>query len=264
MPSPNMISVSQLSRLIGTPAAPTIVDVCIDADFAVDPRLIPTAARAPFGDMDAFAHTPDAGRVVVVCQKGLKLSQGAAAMLRTRGISAEALEGGNHAWRDAGQPLLPASLIPARDATGGTLWITRQRPKVDRMACAWLIRRFVDRNARFLFVAPSALQAVADRFAATPFDVADAVWNHRDEGCTFDTMIDALCLDTEPLKQLAAIVRGADTNRLDLTPQSAGLLAASLGLSRQFRDDLQQLDAGLTLYDAFYRWCRDAMDETHD
>lgn len=264
MPSPNMISVQQLSRLIGTDSAPILIDVCIDADFEVDPRLIPTAVRVPFTAMDDLASTLGHERVVVICQKGLKLSQGAAAILRTHGFAAEALAGGNIAWRDAGQPLVPASLIPDRVTGQGTLWVTRHRPKVDRIACAWLIRRFVDRDARFLFVSPSEVPALAERFGATPFDVPDACWSHRGDRCTFDTMLEGLCLQTDPLRELAAIVRGADTNRLNLTPQSAGLLAASLGLSRQFRDDLQQLQAGLVLYDAFYRWCRDAMDERHD
>jgi hypothetical protein len=143
-------------------------------------------------------------------------------------------------------------------------WITRERPKIDRIACPWLIRRFVDPRAVFLFVEPSEVLAVAERFAATPFDVEGVFWSHRGELCSFDVMVDEFGLETEPLLRLAAIVRGADTARLDLAPEAPGLLAASLGLSRMFTDDLAQLAAGLTLYDAFYRWCRDATDETHN
>jgi hypothetical protein len=106
--------------------------------------------------------------------------------------------------------------------------------------------------------------AVADRFGTTPFDIDDAFWSHRGGTCTFDTMLEEFALRSEPLLRLALIVRGADTARLDLTPQSAGLRAASLGLSRMFRDDLEQLDAGLQLYDAFLRWCRDATGESHN
>ena len=105
---------------------------------------------------------------------------------------------------------------------------------------------------------------MAERFAAAPFDVEDVFWSHRGEACTFDTMLDELGLATEPLSRLARIVRGADTARPDLAPEAPGLLAASLGLSRMHADDLEQLEAGLALYDAFYRWCRDATDETHD
>jgi hypothetical protein len=142
--------------------------------------------------------------------------------------------------------------------------VTRARPKIDRIACPWLIRRFIDPSAVFLFVAASEVQAVAENFAAGPFDIENVFWSHRAELCTFDVMIDELGLDTAPLKRLATIVRAADTARLDLSPEAPGLLAASLGLSRMYSDDLEQLDAGLSLYDAFYRWCRDATDETHN
>jgi hypothetical protein len=179
-------------------------------------------------------------------------------------VRADSLEGGFEAWRDAGFPLVLSKHVPPRDPSGRTVWVTRARPKVDRIACPWLIRRFVDPAAVFLFVAPPEVLAVAERFGATPFDMEGVFWSHRGEGCTFDTMLDEFGLRTAPLDRLAAIVRGADTARLDLAPQAAGLLAASLGLSRMYKDDLAQLDAGLGLYDAFYRWCRDATEETHN
>ncbi len=264
MASPVEITPTQLSRLIGTPDCPLIVDVRTDADFTDDPRLIPGALRHGYDDMAGFAAARAAAKVVVCCQKGLKLSQGAAAVLRSEGIAAEVLEGGHFGWRDAGLPLVPAEKIPPRDAQGRTVWVTRLRPKIDRIACPWLIRRFVDPLAQFLFVAPSEVGAVAGKFGATPFDVEDVFWSHRGPLCTFDTMVSEFGLNGEALDRLAAIVRGADTNRPDLAPQAAGLLAVSLGLSRMYRDDLAQLQAGLTLYDALYRWARDAVDEGHD
>jgi hypothetical protein len=127
-----------------------------------------------------------------------------------------------------------------------------------------LIRRFVDPKAVFLFVAPSEVMAVADRFGATPFDVEGVFWTHRGELCTFDTMLAEFGLHEQPLQRLAAIVRGADTARSDLAPEAAGLLAISLGYSRMFKDDLAQLDAAMAVYDALYRWARDAADETHN
>ena len=142
--------------------------------------------------------------------------------------------------------------------------MTRSRPKVDRVACPWLIRRFIDPNAVFLFVLPSEVTAVAERFNATPFDIDDVFWSHRGDTCTFDTMMEEFALKTAPLLQLAKIVRGADTARPDLTPQSAGLLAASLVYARMYRDDLPQLEAAMGFYDAMYRWCRDATSETHN
>ncbi|MBL8707983.1 MAG: chromate resistance protein [Rhodospirillaceae bacterium] len=160
--------------------------------------------------------------------------------------------------------LVKDAAFPPRDGKGRTVWVTRARPKIDRVACPWLIRRFVDRDAVFLYVAASEVPAVAERFGATPFDIDGVFWSHRGDLCTFDVMLEEFGLEAAPLRHLATIVRGADTDRLDLAPQAAGLLAASLGLSRMYRDDLAQLDASMTLYDSFYRWCRDATGETHN
>lgn len=264
MPSPNEITVSQLCRLIGTPSAPVLVDVCLDEAFDEDPRLIPGAFRHSHRGIAELAPKLTGRRVVVVCHKGKKLSQGAAAILRDRGVTAESLEGGVVAWREAGQQMVPAATLPERNAEGRTVWVTRLRPKIDRIACPWLIRRFVDPNALFLFVSAAEVLDVAEKFDATPFDVEGVFWSHRGDRCSFDTMIEEFGLATESLERLATIVRGADTNRHDLAPEAAGLLAASLGLSRMYRDDLEQLEAGMLLYDAFYRWARDAVDEGHD
>ena len=160
--------------------------------------------------------------------------------------------------------MVPASKLPSLDAQGRTVWVTRSRPKIDRIACPWLIRRFVDPGAVFLFVAPSEVEAVGERFGAVPFDVENVFWSHRGELCTFDVMIEEFGLSTPPLDRLATMVRGADTGRPELSPEAPGLMAASLGLSRMFDDDLAQLDAGMLIYDAFYRWCRDATGETHN
>lgn len=264
MPGPNIITVSQLLRLVGTPESPAIVDVRVPDDVASDPRILPAAVARDFRTVAGWATDFAGGSVTVVCQRGLKLSQGVAAWLRHEGIAAESLEGGFEGWVQAGGPLVRPDHLPNRDPAGRTLWVTRARPKIDRVACPWLIRRFVDPRAVFLYVAPSEVAAVAERFSATPFDVEEVFWSHRGELCTFDVMLDEFGLHTGPLLHLAKIVRGADTARPDLAPESAGLLAASLGLSRMHRDDLAQLDAAMGLYDAFYRWARDATGETHD
>jgi rhodanese-related sulfurtransferase len=264
MPSITEITVQQLSRLIGLPTAPAIVDVRIDEDYAADPRLLPGSCRRDFGDPTSWSGDFRDKTVIVTCQKGLKLSQGVAAWLRHAGLDAQTLEGGFEAWKAAGQPLVRTAKLPTRDEMGRTVWVTRARPKVDRIACPWLIRRFVDPSAVFLFVAPSEVLPVAERFGATPFDVDGVFWSHRGETCTFDTMLTEFGLQSEPLLRLATVVRGADTARPDLAPQAAGLLAASLGFSRMYRDDLAQLEAAMALYDAFYRWCRDATEETHN
>ena len=181
-----------------------------------------------------------------------------------RRIVGEVLAGGHAAWAQAGLPLVPESKLPPRDLQGRTVRVTRSRPKIDRIACPWLIRRFVDPAAIFLFVSPAEVHAVAEHFNGAPFDVEGVFWSHRRDRCTFDTMLEELGLQTAPLARLAAMVRGADTARADLAPETSGLLAASLGLSRMYSDDLEQLAAGMTLYDAFYRWARDASDELHD
>ena len=259
MPAPNTITVQHLCRQIGLPDCPAIIDVRLAEDLALDRRVIPCTILQ--GHSDVLALVPGlAGRkVVITCQRGGKLSEGAAALLRTRGIQAERLEGGFVAWAEAGLPLVPLAALPAP-----SLWVTRHRPKIDRIACPWLIRRFIDPAAQFLFVTPSDVLAVAEKFSATPFDVEAVFWSHRGDHCTFDTMISEFGLGTDALHRLALVVRAADTDRHDLAPQAAGLLALSVGLSRQYRDDLEQLNAGMALYDALYRWARDGFDEGHD
>jgi rhodanese-related sulfurtransferase len=258
MPQFGQITPAQAMRLIGTPDAPHILDVRIADDIAVLPRLIPTSLRVPHHEIANLDLPP--GPVIVACTKGRKLSEGAAAWLRTRGCQAEVLEGGTLAWEAAGLPMIPVGTLPAR----GTPWVTRHRPKIDRIACPWLIRRFIDPTARFLYVAPTEVADVADRFGAIAYDIEGVTLSHRGTDCTFDALLDDFSLHTQALDRMALVIRAADTDRHDLAPQAAGLLALSVGLSRMFRDDLQQLEAGIALYDALYRWARDAHDEGHD
>jgi len=264
MPPPTILTVPQLARLVGLPDTPVLIDVRTDEDHASDPRMLPCAIRRDFRAVPSWATQHVGQHVVVLCQQGRKLSEGVAAWLRHERVAAESLEGGFEAWEAARLPLVLPDEVPPRDAQGRTVWVTRARPKVDRIACPWLIRRFIDPAAVFLFVSPPEVMAVAERFGATPFDVDGVFWSHRGDLCTFDVMIEEFGLHSAALDRLALIVCGADTSRPDLAPQAAGLLAASLGLSRMYRDDLAQLDAGLALYDAFYRWSRDATDETHN
>lgn len=264
MPSNTEITVAQLARLVGLPTAPALVDVRTAENFAADPRLLPAAERRDFQATSQWFGDFAGRDVVVICENGASLSQGVAAKLRHEGIKAETLEGGFSAWREAQGLLVETDKLPPRDQAGRTVWVTRARPKVDRIACPWLIRRFVDPRAVFLFVDASEVPAVAEHFNAAAFDIDGVFWSHRGERCTFDTMLEEFGLASGALDRLATIIRAADTARLDLAPQAAGFLAASLGLSRMFRDDLEQLNAGYLLYDAFYRWCRDAAEETHN
>lgn len=264
MAAPNEITPTQLMRLIGTPQAPVIVDISIDPDFADDPFLIPGSFRHPHSDIPGLIQRLQGRACVIACQKGIKLSQGLVAWLLSDGHAAEYLQGGIYAWRDhPGSLRVPAASLPA-PVGGSTLWVTRHRPKIDRIACPWLIRRFVDPDARFLFVSPGEVAGVADRYGATPFDVGDVFFSHCGPKCTFDTMLDVFHLHSPALDRLATVIRGADTNTHALAPEAAGLLALSVGLSRLYRDDHAQLGAGMTLYDALYRWARDGQSETHD
>ena len=143
-------------------------------------------------------------------------------------------------------------------------WITRERPKIDRIACPWLIKRFIDPNAEFLFVPASAVLRVAGETGATPYDIPGVEMTHVGERCSFDAFIARHALHDPALQQLATIVRGADTSRLDLAPQSAGLYAVSLGLSQVFKDDHEMLRHGMVIYDALYAWCKACQAETHN
>ncbi len=258
MPSYGQISPAQTMRLIGTPDAPTIIDVRIEEDIAALPRRIPTSRHIPHTAIATLTDPP--GHAIVICTKGQKLSEGAAAWLRTMGWQAESLAGGTLAWEAAGLPMPALSSLPAP----GTAWVTRHRPKIDRIACPWLIRRFIDPTARFLFVAPAEVAAVADRFGAIPYDIEGVRFSHRGDQCSFDALLDDFQLHTEALDRMALVIRGADTDRHNLAPQAAGLLALSVGLSRMYREDLEQLEAGIALYDALYRWARDGHEEGHD
>ena len=268
MPAPDAISCEQLIRLLGTLKSPIILDVRREAVRAGEPRLLPGARPLAEADLSpdglAGLATQISGPVVVVCAEGHRLSQGTAAWLRHEGVQAEYLLGGQAGWAAANLPLIDPTKITARDVLGRSIWVTRSRPKIDRIACPWLIRRFIDPRAVFLFVAPAEVQGVAERFGAMPYDIEGVFWSHRNELCTFDVLLSEFGLSTPALDRLALIVRGADTARPDLAPECAGLLAASLGLSRMYSDDLAQLEAGIALYDAFYRWARDATDEQHN
>lgn len=143
-------------------------------------------------------------------------------------------------------------------------WVTRERPKIDRIACPWLIDRFIDKEPEFLYVPSDRVLAVAKETDAIPYDIPGVELTHIGDTCSFDTFLQKYRLDDPALLQLAKIVRGADTSRLDLTPQSAGLYAISLGLSAVFSDDHEMLRQGLVMYDALYAWCKSCQSETHN
>ena len=223
----------QAFRLIGTANTPALIDVRTDEDFTADPRLIPGAIRRNHEQAADWGEEFSGRPAIVVCLRGQKLAQGTAAWLRHLDVSAEALEGGFEGWKAAKLPLVPAEKLPARDAKGRTVWVTRARPKIDRIACPWLIRRFVDPNAVFLFVSPPEVLAVGERFNAAPFDVENVFWSHRGELCTFDVMIEEFGLATPPL----AAAGGDGARRRHRTARSvAGSTRTARRLARPVAD----------------------------
>lgn len=260
----NSITPDKLLRLVGTPHCPTVIDIRGPAGGALAAAVPGTIFRDEAAVVD-WARRFEERETIVVCADGGSASAGAAALLRHHGCDSRVLAGGFEGWTEKGYPTIDQSKVPRRSLEDASVWVTRARPKVDRIVCPWLIRRFIDPEAVFLYVNATEVVSVAERHSGAPFDLDGAFWSHRGEECTFDTMVAEFGLASiEPLANLAAIVRGADTARPDLAPQAAGLVAMSLGLSRMYSDDLEQLEAGMLLYDALYRWSRDAMDEIHD
>jgi hypothetical protein len=142
-------------------------------------------------------------------------------------------------------------------------WITRERPKIDRIACPWLIANFIDQQAEFIYVPAGKVLSSAEETGAIPYDVPGVELSHVGEFCSFDAFLEKYGLVDPALRQLAVIIRGADTSRLDLTPQSPGLFALSLGLSQRYLDDHEMLRHGMVMYDALYAWCQHCQSETH-
>jgi rhodanese-related sulfurtransferase len=254
------ISPQELYAAIGAASAPVLIDVRRDDAFAADDRMLVSARRRPPEDVGKWAHDRTAGRqVVVYCVHGQEVSQQAAAALRGAGIEARYLEGGITGWAELGLPLRKK----VANAPGS--WVTRDRPKIDRIACPWLIRRFIDPEASFLYVPTERVFDVAATAGARAYDIPDAEpFSHDGELCSFDAFLRVYEIRDPALDTLAVIVRGADTARPDLAPQAAGLLALSLGLSANFPDDHAMLEHGLIMYDALYAWCRTCQGETHN
>jgi hypothetical protein len=142
-------------------------------------------------------------------------------------------------------------------------WVTRERPKIDRIACPWLIARFIDKNAEFLYVPKDTIKDVVKTTGAIPYDIPDVELTHEGELCSFDAFLKKYKLDDPALHQMAIIIRGADTDRLDLAAQAPGLLAITLGLSKNFSDDHEMLKHGMVMYDALYTWCKSMQKEKH-
>lgn len=270
------LSPSDFARLLGRPERPWVIDVRKPEPYAGADTVIAGAIRCAPEDIPLLARSEAPRDAIVYCVYGHHVSHTAARTLREAGWNAVYLEGGIEGgepgedgladlarWREA--PPLRMRKRPDLGVTGErpSLWITRERPKIDRIACPWLILRFIDPRAQFFYVPAAEVFARAKELEAVPYDIEGAPLTHHWEKCSFDALLEAFDLQDPALEALATIVRGADTARMALAPQCAGLLALSLGMSRLHADDHAMLRATLPVYDALHAWCREAQGETH-
>jgi rhodanese-related sulfurtransferase len=261
------ISPNELWKRMATAHAPQLIDVRRREIYESVAGLLPASIwREPTALADWIGTLDRKRPVVIACKAGKELSQNITAELRAAGYDSAMLAGGQAAWSEAGLPTIDRQtadrILPSRPST----WITRRRPKIDRIACPWLIRRFIDPDAKFLFVDPDYVTAAAAEFGSIPFDIPDVEISHEGERCSFDTLLRLFKLEDEPsLARLALIVRGADTARPDVAPEAAGLHAISLGLSELAGDDDHGLlRQGFIIYDALFAWLRYAAEERHN
>ena len=241
------ISAATLKQSIGSSEPPLVIDVRRKARFLESDFVLKGSLRRDPERVQEWKKTlPRAASVVVYCVHGHEVSQNVA-----KALGARYLEGGIEAWRENGGDLFP------KPKNSASRWVTRERPKIDRIACPWLVHRFVDPDAEFLYVPTPDVRKTAEEKTAVPYDIAGVEFSHDGELCSFDAFLRKFHLRDPALDKLALIVRGADTNRLDLAPQAPGLLAISQGLSRTFADDHKMLEQGMVMYDALYAWCKD-------
>jgi rhodanese-related sulfurtransferase len=264
---PRLVSVAALQSAIGRAAAPLVIDVRRQQGFDADTHLIAGATwRDPCQVADWAKYLPRHRPVVVYCVHGFEISKNAAAALAAEGLDVGYLDGGIDAWRASDGPTikkLTEPQIPSRP-NAPSVWVTRARPKIDRIACPWLIRRFIDPLAEFVYVPTDEVLQHAAKTGAIAYDVPKVTFTHRGDLCSFDALINDFDLHDPSLDALAKIVRGADTGQPEMTPQSPGLLALSLGLSQLYADDHEMLAHGMIAYDALYAWLQSARDEVHN
>jgi rhodanese-related sulfurtransferase len=245
------------ARTLTAAEPPIFLDVRKAGAFAESDYFLPQSQRWDYHETPALpANLTKSRPIIAYCVKGAEVGISAAAQLNVAGFSAHFMEGGLKAWQEQG--LLAVRKRPDLGVDGERIskWVTRERPKIDRIACPWLVKRFIDPRAEFHYVPTAQVFEFAKKENAVAYDIPGAPLEHNGALCSFDALITAFELGADPaLQKLATIVRGADTDTLSLAPQSAGLLAISLGLSQNFADDHAMLAQGLVIYDALYRWC---------
>ena len=269
------VSPQELCSRMGRADAPLLLDVRLQPRFDASPRMLAGAQRCHLEDIPAFAKAVLASNplqeIVTYCVYGHHVGVNAAEALRAAGLQARALAGGIEGGEDGvdsaesiTQWRMAAPLTMAKRADWGvpnqkpSRWVTRARPKIDRIACPWLIRRFIDARAEFFYVPAEHVFDEAQRLGAIAYDIPGAPVSHVGERCSFEVLANAFGIEHAALNHLARMVCGADTDRLEMAPESAGLLALSLGLSQLHTDDHAMLKAAMPMYDALYAWCQSA------
>jgi rhodanese-related sulfurtransferase len=248
------------------PQAASIIDVRKPPAFIETPRMLPGAQRGAPDEVETWARQLLKSKpIVVYCVHGHDVGKNAARTLNALGLDARYLEGGIEGWTDAGLPTVARreEWYVTGDEIQHSRWVTRERPKIDRLACPWLVRRFIDPHARFFYVPASEVRAQAAALQAQAYDIPDTLFSHCGPLCSFDAFLAEFDLHDQAIDAMARIVRAADTGELQTSPQAAGLLAISLGLAANIADDNALLEAAMPLYDALYAWCKTASHETH-
>jgi rhodanese-related sulfurtransferase len=256
------LSADSLYARLALPNSAVILDLRDESECASQPRIIPGALRRdPSCIEEWITDLHGCPLVVVYGTNGNGTGRVAAQALSRLGHAAHVLDGGLNAWMSAGYPT--ARMRKDLKAPGGSRWVTRERPKIDRLACPWLIRRFIDPDAQFFYTPPHRVREDARALGAEPYDIQDVTFSHRGPRCSFDAFLDEFELHDPVLDEVATIVRAADTGTLERAREAPGLLAISLGLSVNLTEDILLLEQAMPIYDALYAWRKAAADETH-
>lgn len=249
-----LISIDELKLRIGTADCPPIFDVRRRALYDTEDAILPTARWRDHLASDLWStHLPGESEVIAYCVHAHNVSQCAVAALRARGVRARVLQDGIEGWKAAGGLTISKSALPLRDEDLASVWVTAVAPDVDQLACAWFVRRFVDRDATFLFVEPEQVLPVAEEVGGVALDVPGATFVSNDRACTLDVLLERFAISQPALDDLSNIVRGAAGKGSAQAPQSAGLSAICRGLSALSGDDGQAaLARARAVFDALY------------
>jgi rhodanese-related sulfurtransferase len=255
-----LISARAIYDQLGLNRAPTSLDVRSEIDIERVPRMIPGAMHVESHLLEAWVRKHQ-HQTITLYSSAEHETEVIANALSNHGVHVSVLQGGIDAWISSDLPTI--KVRKELGVPGRSQWVTRERPKIDRIACPWLVRRFIDPLATFHYVPAQRVRTDATVLGAQPYDIPDVTFSHRGAQCSFDAFLDEFELHDPILDELARIVRAADTATLEQSREAAGLLAISLGLSASIADDQLLLEEAMLIYDALYAWCKTARDEPH-